>query len=159
MTKEEIYALSPLYSFSKDLLIFPIYDMDKNLLMWQGRYFGESQDHPKWLTYGAKDVLHILGPDSDRIVCVEDLISAAKVSSVTTVMPLFGSNIGLGLATRLSKRFKWLTVWLDMDKAKESLKTRLKLSGLFENISCVVTPLDPKEYNHDQIKEFLNEYK
>lgn len=154
LTKEELHVLSPLYSFDRDLLIFPVYG-PSGILMYQGRYFGERKTHPKYLTYGSKDVLHILGKDSDKLVLTEDLISAVKVSTVQQAMPIWGSNIPLGIATRLSKRFKHLVIWLDMDKAKESLKQASTLSPLFESVKSVITELDPKEYNHEQIKQFL----
>lgn len=159
LTKEEICAIQPLYSFTKEQLIFPVYDADMKLLMYQGRYFGEKKDYPKYLTYGAKDVLHFLGEDYETITVTEDLISAVKVAfsgAMTTVMPLWGSGIPLELAIRLSRRFKRLVIWLDMDKATESLKMRLKLSTLFETVSCIVTPLDPKEYTHEQIRELVS---
>lgn len=155
LTNEEISGCQVLYSFEKDLLIFPIYSGDGTLLMWQGRYFGDNEKHPKYLTYGAKDVLHILGPDTDTIVVVEDLVSAVKVARVTTVTPLWGSSIGLELATRLSKRFKHLVLWLDMDKASESLKMAYKHSVIFQSTRSVVTPLDPKEYSDGEIRGFL----
>lgn len=154
LTKEELAVLAPLYSFDRDLLIFPVYGPD-DILMYQGRYFGEKVKHPKYLTYGAKDVLHILGEPNDTIVVTEDLISAVKVSAHSSSMPLWGSNIPLEAATRLSKRFKRLGIWLDMDKAEESLKQRLTLSPIFEEVFSVITPLDPKEYSHEQIAGFL----
>lgn len=155
LTKEEYDVLNPLYSFEKSLLIFPVYAQGE-LLMYQGRYFGDNPDHPKYLTYGAKDVLHIIGDHPDpTIVCTEDLISAVKVSTVTNAMPVWGSNIPLGLATRLSKRFKRLVIWLDMDKASESLRMASKYAGLFEQVNSVVTELDPKDYSHDEIRSYL----
>lgn len=154
LTKEEMRVLNPLYSFDKSLLIFPVYGPD-GILMYQGRYFGDNPKHPKYLTFGAKDVLHILGPDTDKLVLTEDIISAVKVSFVTTVMPLWGSNIPLGLATRLSKRFSRLGIWLDMDKAKESLKMRSELAPLFQQVDSIITELDPKEYSHEEIRRFV----
>lgn len=154
LTKEELRVLNPLYSYDRDLLIFPVYGPD-SLLMYQGRYFGDNPKHPKYLTYGAKDVLHILGSDPETIVVTEDLISAVKVSTVTSALPLWGSSIPLGLARRLSDRFKRLGIWLDMDKAKESLKMRSELLPLFEEVKSIITPLDPKEYNYDEIRGFI----
>ena len=155
LTERELSVLNPLYSFERDLLIFPVYGPD-GLLMYQGRYFGENVKHPKYLTYGAKDVLHILGNDPETIVVTEDVISAVKVSTVTSALPLWGSGIPLGLARRLSDRFKRLGIWLDMDKAKESLRMRSDLSPLFDDVFSVITPKDPKEYNHEEIAGFLS---
>lgn len=155
LTKEEYDVLNPLYSFEKSLLIFPVYAQGE-LLMYQGRYFGDNPEHPKYLTYGAKDVLHILGEhDEPTIICTEDLISAVKVSTVINAMPVWGASIPLGTATRLSKRFKRLGIWLDMDKASESLKMASKYAGLFDQVFCVVSELDPKDYNHEEIQQFI----
>jgi hypothetical protein len=156
LTNDEFKLLNPLYSFEKSLLIFPIYASGE-LLMYQGRYFGDNPDHPKYLTFGAKDVLHILDPHSEScIVCTEDLISAIKVSTVMNAMPVWGSNLSFKHAIRLSKRFNKLVLWLDMDKASDSLKMASKYSGLFEDVQSVVSEKDPKEYTHEEIRSFLN---
>lgn len=158
----ELSQLKCLYSDSKSLLIFPVYGAFKELLMYQGRYFGDNPDHPKYLTFGAKNVLHVLHhwdkgtPSFDpTVVCVEDLISAVKIGSVTNALPLWGASIPLELARRLSKRFSRLCIWLDMDKAKESLKSRSTLSMMFDEVQSIVTEKDPKEYSHDEIRRFL----
>ena len=152
LTKDEISALSPLYSFERDLLIFPIYAQGE-LIMWQGRYFGDKPKHPKYLTYGAKDVLHILGDTSCDSVCVvEDIISAVRVSTVMPAMPLFGSVLSLKDGNRLSRLFTNLYVWLDRDKANESIKTSRAYAPLFDKTYSVITELDPKEYSHDEIR-------
>ena len=156
LTKEELSVIKPLYSYEKDLLVFPIYDDQGELLMWQGRYFGDNTNHPKYLTYGAKNVLHIVGVESDTIVVTEDLVSAVRVGSVINAMPLWGSSMPLESIIRLSKRFKYLSIWLDNNKAKESLKTRIKASPYFDGVLSIVTELDPKCYSVEQIKEILN---
>lgn len=152
LTKEQLDVLSPLYSFNKDLLIFPIYAQGE-LIMYQGRYFGDNPKHPKYLTYGAKDVLHILGKQTDSVCVVEDIISAVKVSTVMQAMPLWGSNLSLKDATRLSKMFTTLVIWLDHDKAKESVKQRQAFAPLFQQSLSIITELDPKEYSHEAIAE------
>jgi DNA primase len=154
LTNEELKCLRPLYSQEREMLIFPVYAQGE-LLMWQGRYYGPKKDHPKYLTYGAKDVLHILNPGASQLVLTEDVVSAVRVSSLTTAMPLWGSTIGLGLATRLCKRFKGLLLWLDKDKASESLKSRSRLSPLFGSVYSIITDKDPKEYSIDEVASKL----
>jgi hypothetical protein len=56
----------------------------------------------------------------------------------------------------VSERFKWVRIWLDRDKAKESLKMARNLSALGIDSRSVITELDPKEYGKEQIKGFLN---
>lgn len=155
LTKEELSELAPLYSFEKDLLIFPIYAQGE-LIMYQGRYFGDKPKHPKYLTYGAKDVLHILGDTTRDVVCVvEDIISAVRVASVIPAMPLFGSVLSLKDANRLSLLFSSLFVWLDRDKANESIKTSRTYAPLFNQTRSIITELDPKEYAHAEIQSTL----
>ncbi|MDX9757148.1 MAG: hypothetical protein RBT52_06580 [Sulfurimonas sp.] len=126
--------------------------------MWQGRNFGENK--PKYITKGAKNVLHILGRESsqvpDSIILTEDLISAIKVSRVTPSMPLWGSFVSLEDAKRLSERFAKAILWLDKDKAQEAFKQAQKLSYLFKGgVSCIRTERDPKEYSTQQLQEYL----
>lgn len=160
LTKEELHDLAPLYSFEKDLLIFPIYAQGK-VVMYQGRYFGDKPKHPKYLICGTKAVLHFLGPDSDVVTVTEDVVSAVKVAhaSQTTVMPLWGSSLSLQIANRLAARFKQLNIWLDYDKAVESLKMRQIYAPLFQQCVSINTKLDPKEYNHEEISRLIEQAK
>jgi len=140
------------------LLVFPIYDEVGHLLMWQGRTFGT--EGPKYITRGAKDVLHILGQhhESDTIILTEDLISAIKVSRVAPAMPIWGSYMSLELARRLSTRFKKAWLWLDMDKAQEAVKQATNASHIFERgCSCIRTTKDPKEYTTEEIDIYVTD--
>lgn len=138
------------------LLVFPIYDNFGTLLMWQGRNFGE--EGPKYITRGAKDVLHILG-DTDRsdvIIFTEDLISAIKVSHLAPSMPLWGSFLSPEMARRVAARFSKGVLWLDKDKAKEASKMAANLFHVFEEgISCIRSERDPKEYLQHELQEYL----
>lgn len=141
-------------------LIFPVYDSYGNLLMWQGRYFGEDREVPKYYTRGGKDLLHILGrrnkgENGDEIVLTEDLISAIKVSRVTRAMPIFGSGINQTLLTRLLSQTDSLVFWLDSDKEKEARRLLKRASQWFRNVKVIATPLDPKEYSTEAIRRFL----
>ncbi len=139
-------------------LIFPVYDNYGNLLMWQGRYFGDDKDVPKYYTRGGKDLLHILGKrnkEKDEIVLTEDLISAIKVSRVTRAMPVFGSSISQPQLVRLLSQTDSLCFWLDSDKEKEARRLLKRASQWFRNVRVVSTPLDPKEYDTEAIKEHL----
>lgn len=140
-------------------LLFPVYDPYGQLLMWQGRYFGEDKDVPKYYTRGGKDLLHILGRknkgEHDEIVLTEDLISAIKVSRVTRAMPIFGSGVNQTLLVRLLSQTDSLCFWLDADKEKEARRYLKRASQWFRNVRVVATPLDPKEYDTEAIKAFL----
>jgi ribosomal protein S27AE len=145
-----------LWSEKKAYLVFPYFDKYGNLVSWQGRYFGDNPDHPKWIGKGnLKTLYHILPPrDSyDRIVVVEDIISAIKVGRSCPCMPLFGSQIGLERLIRLSKLTDRITLWLDYDKRSYAVS---ESSKSLVDCDVIITDLDPKEYLDEQIKEILD---
>ena len=122
---------------------------------WQARNFSDSG--PKYYTAGKiQDILHIIGTDINSIILVEDAVSAIKVGRHASAMPIFGSNIALKTLVRLSTRFPNLGIWLDKDKAVESLKSKHRASQLgFDNVRTIITEKDPKDYNDEEICEFL----
>lgn len=138
---------------------------DKNLLIliqnsgyWQGRYFG-NQERPKYLSSGNKDLLTFFG-EGDSLVVVEDVLSAIKVARLSPEycsLPLMGSTMPPEWARKLSERFKQVRIWLDRDKAKESLRMARNLSERGIKSSSVITDLDPKEYSKNQIREILSD--
>jgi hypothetical protein len=110
------------------------------------------------LSSGKKTTLTLYG-ESDKLVVVEDVLSAIKVSRLSPdycAMPLLGSYMSPEWSRIVSERFKWVRIWLDRDKAKESLKMARNLSALGIDSRSVITELDPKEYSKEQIKGFLN---
>jgi len=162
-----------LFSPEKQYLIFPVYNIFGSLLMWQARYFGSNPKHPKYITRGVKDVLHIVGkPDRSfltpdhyvetkprledgTIVLVEDLLSAIKVGRVCSAMPLWGSHLSVNTAHRLSLQFKKAVLWLDYDKRQEAVKIALERSMVLP-VHVVITQHDPKTYTEEEIREKIN---
>jgi len=153
ITHAEMDEYQFLYSPEKRYLIFPVYDPNGNLVMWQARYFGDNPSHPKYITRGVPaDVLHILGRPSDSIVLVEDLLSAIKVSRVAAAMPLWGSHISANLIQRISLEYSSAILWLDYDKRVEAVEMAI---GKAIPIKVVITKHDPKMYNDIEIQGFL----
>lgn len=145
------------WSPSEERLIFPVYS-NKKLVMWTGRYFGESGTAPKYFTKGKRnDVLHVIESEvkTDSVVVVEDIVSAIVVSRVQSAVPVFGSNIPLEHARTLSERFWDLSIWLDPDMKRSSLKQALKLEPFFRSVKCIFSDKDPKCYNPAQIARYL----
>ena len=163
ITQHEISFYKIGYSPLRELLIFPIKDVDGEIIMWQGRYFGNNSDYPKYITKGSKDFVLVYDSlakekkfSSDTVVLVEDLISAIRVSRVLPCCAILGATIPLQLTTRLSKTFKQAIIWLDDDKWSEGCKQAMNLSIVFENGTQVRhSLLDPKCYSQDQIKTIL----
>lgn len=156
---EEILRHRIGWSQSKESLIFPIFDKDGNLLMWQSRYFGSLGNFPKYLTKGYKgDILHVLGEHpTDRVVLVEDLISAIVVSRRENSMPLWGSTIHLKTLRHLSRYYGKLAIWLDADKLKEAVKAQGVARLLFDDVEILFSEEDPKYQNLEQLTKILGE--
>lgn len=158
ITNAELDRYHFMWSESERQLIFPALDDQLQVIFYQGRYFPKQK--PKYHTVGAaEDTLVFMGQDSgDMVILCEDVISAIKIGRYCSAQPIFGSNISLKRVRRLSSRFKHMGIWLDMDKAKESLKTALKHSVHFEHpIKVFVTERDPKELTDQEILQKLQE--
>jgi hypothetical protein len=157
ITDKEIEGNQLMFSRRKEMLIYPYFDNNHELLLWQGRFFPARK--PKTITYGYPDRHLILLGDasSEWVVAVEDAVSAIKVSRWATAMPLFGSHISARQAGRLAKRGHKLTIWLDFDKTKEGMKLRDKYAPMFSEIKVISTELDPKLCSDEVIKEKLND--
>jgi len=158
LTDAEIDENNMCWSENEQLLIFPVHGKNlRDLLMWQGRYFGWKKNHPKYITRGLRnDVLHIVGKQhgGDTLVLTEDLVSAIKCSRVAPAMPLWGSHIDALMATRLAPLYGHFKLWLDYDKSQASVNFAIKLGSMMK-IKPVITVLDPKEYSYEQMKEIL----
>lgn len=139
------------YDYSKELLI--LYYADE---YYQGRNFNPDVK-AKYVSHGIKPFI-LYGNDSNTIVLTEDIISAIKVGRQFTGSPMLGATPLKRTETYL-KPFKNVCLWLDKDKAKESVKIARNLSErISKQVSVVVTEYDPKEYSNIEIKNIINNY-
>lgn len=86
---------------------------------------------------------------ANRIVLVEDAISAIKVSTDSWVdaVPLLGSHLPLHKIAKFIKLgYKEAIIWLDHDKYKEALSIADKLRYTGLEVRVVSSDLDPKCY-------------
>lgn len=136
-------------------LLFPYFNED-GLVAWQGRYLG-TEKKAKWFSKGnLKEFMHYVGnKHSCKFVLTEDIVSAIKVSHNTQVcaVSLFGSHISLARLLQLKQKRGTILVWLDKDKARESMQ--FAKHGRDFGIDCrsIITELDPKEYSDEEIME------
>jgi len=104
LTTTELIKCQVVWSDKRQLLIFPYNDLNNQLVGWQGRYFGNKPDHPKWTGKGDfKKVNRIYSPTlkinnltentNNSIIVVEDIISTVKISRQYKSTCLFGSFI------------------------------------------------------------------
>ena len=128
------------------LVYLPHYYQARNFSKYGAKYI--SKGKKPLLFYGTGDIL----------VCVEDVISAIKVSksnSNVTTTPLLGSIISLKLTETILERFKKVRIWLDRDKATEAVKQARNLKQKGIDIDVIITPNDPKDYSTGEINEWL----
>lgn len=157
LTDEEILSHRIGWSQERESIVFPVFDKQGNLLMWQSRYFGPKKDYPKYLTKGYKgDILHVLGEfPSGRVILVEDLISAIVVSRVENSMPLWGSTIHLKTLKQVARYYGQVGIWLDADKLSTAVKAKGTASLIFDRVEVICTEEDPKFQSLEQLEEKL----
>jgi hypothetical protein len=157
LTDEEILKHRVGWSNEKESVVFPVFGKDGELLMWQSRYFGANKKYPKYLTKGYKgDILHILGEHpTNRVVLVEDLVSAIVVSRLENSMPLWGSTIHLKTLRQLARYYGHLAIWLDSDKLATALKTSGQARLIFESVEVLNSEKDPKYQTEEQLRKIL----
>jgi hypothetical protein len=156
ITDAEIDQNNMLWSEDKQLLIFPVLDEVGDILMWQGRYFGDKPRHPKYLTRGLKETtVCIIGQGKKGpLVLTEDLLSAIKVGRQQPAMPIWGSSVSSELVQRLRLIYPAVRLWLDFDKRETSVRIAVKHS-LWIDIDPIITQLDPKCYTDEEIESYL----
>lgn len=146
------------WSPNLDRLIFPLYE-DGELKFWTGRYFGKDARQPKYWTQGSRnEIMALYGhshPLAERVVLVEDIVSAIKVGRVCMTMPLLGSKMPLENARKLSERFKRLVIWLDPDMKRSAFQQALKLEPWFNSVEVILSDRDPKDHTTAEIAQKL----
>jgi hypothetical protein len=143
----------------RQTLVFPFL-RDERVVLTNERYFGPNPKHPKYLTFGnkSKEVVYLCGAhNTDKLVFVEDFVSAIKVRRLVSTMPLLGATIPEIALPWCKGRFKKIGVWLDFNKAAESMREASKAAA-FVPATSIVTIGDPKELSMNQIDKALKEY-
>jgi len=159
LTDHDIKLNGIMYSPSHDRIIFPIIISD-TLEGWIGRAM-DPLCIPKVYTRGKlQEVNYIIGNlASSRIVIVEDILSAIRVSGTWefAALPLFGSHISTRRMLILGRYYKEIVVWLAKDKEKEAVKFAQKMRDFGINARTVISDNDPKEYSDSEILSYLTQ--
>lgn len=121
---------------------------------YQGRNFKEGS-YIKYISKGNKPLTSY--GEGDKIILVEDILSAIKVSRQNNgrSIALLGSSLSKQVEDYLLKENKEVYIWLDRDKAKTSIRMKNRLRELGLNCKSIVTELDPKELNCNEIVNYL----
>ena len=118
---------------------------------WVARNFG---DGIKYMSRGVKPYLEY-GFNKDKLVFVEDIISAVKVARVATAVPMLGAKVMPAWWEQASKYDK-VAIWNDRDKATDSIVQARRASEVIgKKVEIIITEKDPKHYSEDEMLSFL----
>lgn len=151
ITEDEAHANDFRWDARRELLIMPVYHGEQ-CISYQGRYFGSGK-YPKYHTQTEAAGFFKLFPQlsTSVYVLVEDYLSAIKVGRFYNAIPLFGSLVPRVLILALLSKRPVLRLWLDNDKAKESVGFANSARQYIEDVGTIITELDPKEYSNEAI--------
>ena len=166
ITDEEIKKYNICYSESYKRLILPVYN-ETGLIYWQGRSLKPpyTKENPKYLNIrqsGAKNVffkiknIHYTTP-TNKLVIVEDILSAIRVGRVCNSLALLGSYFPTSVIEEF-KPYEKIIIYLDYDKRDTAIKqaTRFnKLTG--KPIQVLVNLNDPKELSPKTLESILED--
>ena len=112
----------------------------------------------KWYAYGdCHKQSHFYGTPGNKVVLVEDVISAHKVGHAGHLcLPLFGTNVhDCHLRSLLYYKLP-IVLWLDKDQEALSRKRAARLNTLLGvPVSIITTDKDPKNISINNINEVL----
>jgi len=159
ITEQRWWSYKIGYSEVLQRVVLPVYNSEGDLIWLQCRAI-HPQQSPKYLQ-PARDrstVMFSVCPDredSERVVLVEDILSAIRVGKHIRAVSLLGTKITTSQAAMLGK-YKRITTWLDSDVAgrRGAYKIRRTL-GLVSEVDNIVTKVDPKELSDKEILEEL----
>ncbi|CAB4241335.1 putative DnaG-like primase [uncultured Caudovirales phage] len=141
------------YSEFYDRAIFPYKTKQGLLFGWQGRSLEDK--NKKWLSIGKLTDNPMVYGNGDKLVLVEDVISAIKISKFTSCMVLFGTNISLNHVKTALEAKKQVVIWLDKDKRNKSIRDASRLRGFGLSVGVVFSEKDPKELTNSEIVKKL----
>ncbi len=133
------------------------YIVDKQELFSWNRSINQDVKN-KWLFQGDKNIPFWLQSDHDssKLVIVEDVLSAIRVSDYCDVLALGGTNFNKEMFLNVFKQYKTLVTFFDGDEAGKSCTQRFnKRFKLLYNIKNIQTKQDPKNYDPKALEDVL----
>ena len=112
-------------------------------------------DGVRYLSSGNKPFLKY-GNNNDVVIFVEDIISAIKVSRIATAVPMLGARVLREWWQNVTP-YERVIIWGDRDKAIDNIKLARKASEILgRKVEYIITDKDPKCYNTNTIKQYIN---
>ncbi len=156
VTDDEIHKENICWNESKQLLTFPIYNGEA-LMGFTARYFGTNADYPRYIHKFRHGFYKLFAKQScDIIILTEDYISALKVGRHFNAIPLLGAHLPLSLILSLVYQQPRLRIWLDRDKATDSIKFAARARQFIPDCGSIITENDPKDHTDMEIKQIVS---
>lgn len=159
LTQAEVEQFNIGYYEPDQRVMLPIYNKGE-LVGYQMRRIFAHDNRPKYDT--RKKVKPLLfyneqHDDSNRLVIVEDILSAIKVGRQYNTCALLGTNLDLSSVAYIAGKYDNVDVWLDNDNRQVKLnqvKLKRKL-GAFCNVRVIKTDIDPKLLTDAEIYDII----
>lgn len=148
-----------LWSDEKETLYIPV-RIEDDLTGYVRRNFGHGDryrtlktDKERWFGYYADY------PPTEKIVLVEDILSALRVREVCDSLALLGTNLIAGAQSLImQKGYKEAVIFLDADNPTvRSEARRMKKKLPFLPVRVIETGNDPKYYSKEQLEKLIYE--
>ena len=103
-----------------------------------------------------KRLMFHINLNSNTCVITEDIISAIKIHKATSfdAIAVLTNSIGDDIIITL-KKYQKVFVWLDYDIRVSAIKQTSRLKSLGINVTSIITKLDPKGYNDNDLRAYL----
>lgn len=162
-------------SKDENRFMIPLYTILGEQWGWGSRSY-DPKVNRKFILYRQENKTRLYYPpigtdkwrETTTVVLTEDVISAMKVSDRhIPAVSILGTSLSSEQINELADNFDNIIIWLDYDtwqppkqvnpfwlpKARE-MKRKMQL--LFDRVDCVCSEKDPKDLDHNQIKEYLD---
>lgn len=151
--RSEIGKLGAYWHVPTARVVLPVRNERGEVVYWQARavdgrkpkYLGSATDKQK--------VVAAYGTTGERVVLVEDILSAFKVGLQFHSVSLLGTSMSNAVANHVAQLGGLACVWLDPDAPGQSaarvVRRRLSLMGV--SVCTLFSPVDPKLLTHAQI--------
>ncbi len=141
---------------------FPILSPERNLVGYTMRSY-EKDVKPKSYKAITNFALPALSyyrcwaTGFDKLLIVEDQVSACRAANTASAVALCGTNINLTMVRHMKNLFpKRVVICLDADAFGTAIKIQERWGGMFEKCKVVKPPKDLKDMERDQLRSFIN---
>lgn len=150
------------YHAGTNALVMPIFGIDGITNGYSTKYLHPKKDSPKSLTWFRDScIIRIsvakLKKYSRRLVLVEDIPSAVRVSPYINAAALLGTHLDPASAIAIREVWPEITIALDADTWEtgdnQGLKIKRDLSCMFEDVRIARLSKDPKCMTNAEVKE------